>query len=400
MRSFPSRDGGGRRLLFILPGPLWEIRDSLRKRMEQLSERYQGTLVTTMAASGSHRLGAFTLRALRFRHFKAWVHLKYLLYGVWLALRARLGGPSWDLVVTYDPLRSGLIGLLIARLAGARFCPEVNGCYDSYANYIDDKPGPMLAIKKWLYPRLVRFTLSQADGIKILFPRQLDSFLPALRRPVVESFFDYVDLEPFDNLGEEKVILFVGFPFKLKGVDLLIEAFKRVSPRHPDWSLKILGWFPDLAPFHKAAGGHPKIFHHPPVYSTEMPRHMGSCGIFVLPSRTEAMGRVLLEAMACGKPRVGSRLDGIPTVIDDGVDGLLFRPGDADDLAEKLDRLMGDADLRQALGAAGRERALREFGPHVYFPRLLNFYGKVLHRKPVAVPAPARGVEGILDPAS
>jgi glycosyltransferase involved in cell wall biosynthesis len=52
-------------------------------------------------------------------------------------------------------------------------------------------------------------------------------------------------------------------------------------------------------------------------------------------------------------PRVGSDLEGIPTVIEDGVDGLLFRPGDAADRAAKLNRLMGDRVLRKAMGEAG-----------------------------------------------
>lgn len=369
-----------KRLLLILPGPLWEIRDSLRKRMERISERYEGILVTTMPVPGRFPMGRFTLYALRHRRLsKAWMNAKFIAYGMMLALKSRFGREKWDLVVTYDPLRSGLIGLLIARLSGARFCPEVNGCYDSYANYLDDAPGPMLALKKFVYPRLVRFTLSQADGIKTLFPRQLDGFRGSLRTAVVESFFDYVDLEPFRNLGEEKEILFVGFPYRLKGVDLLIEAFKRVSPRHPGWKLKILGWFPDSREMDRAMGGHPAIFHHPPVFSREIPEHIGRCGIFVLPSRTEAMGRVLLEAMAAGKPRIGSDIQGIPTVIEDGVDGLLFHPGDADDLASKLDRLMGDAALREKLGRAGRARALGEFNAEAYFGKLLGFYERVLN---------------------
>lgn len=379
IRAKPADKGRPRRLLLILPGPLWEIRDSLRKRMERLSGRYEGILVTTMPVPGRFPLGRFTLHALRYRRFsKAWMNAKFIAYGCMLALKSRFGREKWDLVVTYDPLRSGLIGILIARLSGARFCPEVNGCYDSYANYIDDAPGPMLALKKLIYPRLVRFTLSQADGIKTLFPRQLDGFRESVRTPVVESFFDYVDLEPFRNLGEEKEILFVGFPFRLKGVDLLIEAFKKVSPRHPEWRLKILGWFPDRRELDRAMGGHPLIAHHPPVYSREIPEHIGRCGIFVLPSRTEAMGRVLLEAMAAGKPRIGSDIQGIPTVIEDGVDGLLFRPCDADDLAGKLDRLMGDGALRESLGRAGRARALREFNAEAYFEKLLGFYGRVL----------------------
>lgn len=371
-----------KRILFILPGPLWEIKDSLRKRMERLSERYCGEIVTSMPESGRIRIGDFTLTALGYRRGrKLLMNLKFLLHGIRMALNARRGDGGWDLVVTYDPLRSGLIGLLIARLSGARFCPEVNGVYDSYANYLEGGSRLGLAFKRRLYPAIVRFTVSRADGVKTLFPAQLDGILgvtPGKRRPLAESFFDYVDPEPFGDLGEEKVVLFVGFPFRLKGVDLLIEAFKAVSPRHPEWRLKILGWFPDPRELNRAMGGHPRISHHPPVYSHEMPQHIGRCGIFVLPSRTEAMGRVLLEAMACAKPRIGSRLEGIPTVIEDGVDGLLFRPGDAGDLALKLDRLMGDAELRKSLGQAARARGFREFGPETYFHRLLDFYGRVL----------------------
>ena len=126
---------------------------------------------------------------------------------------------------------------------------------------------------------------------------------------------------------------------------------------------------------------------------------MGRCGIFVLPSRTEAMGRVLLEAMACAKPRIGSDIEGIPTVIEDGQDGLLFRAGDAEDLARKLDRLMGDANLRKSLGMAGRMRSITEFNANHYFRRLLDFYGRVLRQVPIPA-APARtAVEGAYDTA-
>lgn len=390
------------RLLVILPGPLWEVPTTLRKRMERLSERFEGRIVTTMEKPGEHAIGRFALTALRYRRgaaWKPWMHLKYLLYGIRLGLGARLGGERWDLVVAYDPLRSGLIGLLVARLAGARFAPEVNGVYDSYANYLEGGSRPMLALKRRLYPLLVAFTLRRSDGIKTLFPSQLKAYKDRIRTPVVEHFFDFVNLEPFSDLGEEKVVLFVGFPFRLKGVDLLIEAFKAVAPRHPDWKLKILGWFPDRRELERAMGGHPAIFHQPPVLPSEMPGHMGRCGIFVLPSRTEAMGRVLLEAMACSKPRIGADIEGIPTVIADGKDGLLFRPGDAADLAAKLDRLMSDADLRKELGVAGHVRAAAEFTADRYFRRLFDFYGRVLRQ--IRIPGPARAPQpqGVLDAA-
>ena len=392
------------RLLVVLPGPLWEIPSTLRRRMERLSERFEGRIVTSMEKPGRYPIGAFELTALRYRRgalWKPWMHLKYLLYGIKLGLAARWGGERWDLVVAYDPLRSGLIGLLVARLAGARFAPEVNGVYDSYANYLEGSAYPVLAFKRWLYPRLVGFTLSRSDGIKTLFPSQLRNFQHRIRTPVVEHFFDYVNLEPFSDLGEEKIVLFVGFPFRLKGVDILIEAFQRVVPRYPGWKLKILGWFPDNRDLEECMGRHPAIFHQPPVLPSEMPEHMGRCAIFVLPSRTEAMGRVLLEAMACAKPRIGSDLEGIPTVIADGVDGLLFRPGDADDLAAKLDRLMGDANLRKELGVAGRLRSVAEFNAEHYFRRLFDFYGRILRQVPVSEPmrASVARAQGELDAA-
>jgi glycosyltransferase involved in cell wall biosynthesis len=390
------------RLLVILPGPLWEIPTTLRKRMERLSERFEGRIVTTMERPGTHAIGRFELRALRYRRgalWKPWMHLKYLLYGVRLGLAARFGGERWDLVTAYDPLRSGLIGLLVARLAGARFAPEVNGVYDSYANYLEGGSRPALAFKKWLYPRLVGYTLSRSDGIKLLFPSQIKRYQDRIRTPVVEHFFDYVNLEPFSDLGEEKTVLFVGFPFRLKGVDMLIEAFKAVVPRHPGWKLKILGWYPDDRELKRYMGGHPDIFHQPPVLPSEMPAHMGRCGIFVLPSRTEAMGRVLLEAAACAKARLGSDIEGIPTVIEDGTDGLLFKANDVEDLAVKLDRLMGDANLRKELGMHARLRAISEWNAEHYFRRLFDFYGRVLRQVPARNPALAPKPQGVLDAA-
>ena len=390
------------RLLVILPGPLWEIPTTLRKRMERLSERFEGRIVTTMAEPGEHACGRFRLTALRYRRgafWKPWMHLKYLLYGIRLGLSARFGGERWDLVVAYDPLRSGLTGLLVARLAGARFAPEVNGVYDSYANYLEGGTRPMLAVKRWLYPRLVGFTLARSDGIKTLFPTQLKHYQNHIKTPVVEHFFDFVNLEPFSDLGEENVVLFVGHPFRLKGVDLLIEAFKAVVPRHPGWKLKILGWFPDDRELKSRMGGHPDIFHQPPVLPSEMPGHMGRCGIFVLPSRTEAMGRVLLEAAACAKPRLGSDLEGIPSVIENEVDGLLFKPNDAGDLAAKLDRLMGDANLRKELGMHARLRAVAQWNADHYFRRLFEFYARVLRQVPSRDPALVPRPQGVLDAA-
>jgi glycosyltransferase involved in cell wall biosynthesis len=83
--------------------------------------------------------------------------------------------------------------------------------------------------------------------------------------------------------------------------------------------------------------------------------------VFALPSRSDSFGIVLLEAWANGVPNVGYRAGGIAGVIRDESDGLLVRCGDVGGLATALVRLANDAELRQRLGQAGRERTRTEF---------------------------------------
>jgi len=379
--SVPSEPvkSGVRRILILWTGPMHEINNTIRKTMDSLPGRFEGVIVTSMPEPMEARVGNFEFLSVKYRpRLRLWVNLSYLAYTLALSIRTWAAGRKWDLVVTYDPIKTGLVGLLAARLTGAKFAPEVNGVYDSYANYLDLRPSPFTRFKSRLYPRIVHFVLSRADGIKILFPEQIARFSGLRPDQIIASFFAYIDLTPFRDLGEKKEILFVGFPFRLKGVDLLIEAFKRVSHKHPEWKLKIMGWYPDPTELNRHIDGHPRIFHQPPVLHSQIHQHIGACGIFVLPSRTEAMGRVLLESMAACKPRIGAAVDGIPTVIEDGKDGLLFRPGDAGDLASKLDLLMGDPGLRRSLGRRGGERAKSEFTAEAYFSKLSRFYDEVL----------------------
>lgn len=371
-----------RRLLFILPG----VRPSANlSRFEALSRRFEGDILSSRTYSepvtdgtmlGRFRVHIFGSR-IPLRHLAS---LVFLLDCLRFGLRARRAGIHYDLVLTYDPLKTGLFGVLTSRLLRTRFAPEVNGVYTSPAVYLDEPSRLRAALKRGVFSLLERWVLKRADGIKTLFPEQLDPFLPVVRGKKIRTFPAFIDIHHFDNIQveEKPEILFIGFPFKLKGVDLLIDAFKLLAPQFPEWHLKILGWYPDPRELLSRIGGHPRIHHHLPVAPHEVPEHIGGCSIFTLPSRTEAMGRVLVESMAAGKPRVGARVDGIPTVIEDGVDGFLFAPGDHLDLADKLRRLMEDPALRRRMGEAGRRRAQVEFTLENYMKHLVEFYDHVL----------------------
>jgi glycosyltransferase involved in cell wall biosynthesis len=83
--------------------------------------------------------------------------------------------------------------------------------------------------------------------------------------------------------------------------------------------------------------------------------------VFCLPSFAEGLPVVLMEAFATGLPVVASRITGIPELVEDGVSGALVEPGRADLLADALESLCADPALRARMGAAGRERVVRDF---------------------------------------
>jgi len=365
-------------VLYISPGPTYDPRSpDYQQFWHALSQRYEGHILTTAPRNETVTLGRFVLHAMESRNTPL-DSLRFVFFCLAKSIGLRNRHGRVDLVTTYDPLKTGLIGLMVARVHRARFAPQVRGVYTSEAVWIDQGNSIGNRVKRRLVPAIMRFVLRRADGVKLLFNEQLAPFREILAGKVIEAFPSSVSTEAFKSIGEEKQVLFVGFPFRLKGTDLLIQAFKSVAPRYPDWTLKILAWAPDPLELEAAIGEHPQIHHHPPVKHSEMPEHIGRCAILVLPSRSEAMGRVLVEAMAAEKPRIGSRVDGIPTVINDGVDGYLVRPGDVDDLAQKLDTLMGNPELRRSMGRAGKARIPVEFAQEVHVRRLCAFFDRVI----------------------
>jgi len=367
-----------KKILIINPGPNFQPHDpSFLEQYQCLSKYFQGTILSTSSEQEDFYIEKFRYLSLKFtpKNYSFLVFRKFCRQYA----QAELGNNNrFDLVTSYDPLKTGLIGAGIAKMHKTKFAPEINGVYTSPSEWLDDSQKLSNQIKKRIYPLIMRYVLKRADGARLLFKEQIDPFQDITQGKVIVDFRRAVDATKFRPVCEKKEILFVGYPFKRKGLDVLIAAFKQIASRYPDWTLKIIGWYPDMTELNSAINNHSQIQYHPPVNKDEMPEHIGSCGVLVLPSRSEAMGRVLLESMAAGKPRIGSRVDGIPAVIADGVDGLLCEPENVEDLAKKLDTLMADPDLRKKLGEAGEKRASQEFTQEIYMDNLVKFYDTVI----------------------
>ncbi len=153
----------------------------------------------------------------------------------------------------------------------------------------------------------------------------------------------------------EKAVLFVGRNFAPKGGPALVEAFRRILPRHPDAKLWIVS---ASAPPNLPPGA---VFHGP-LGREALAALYSRASVFALPTLREAFGLAFLEAMAFGVPVVAPRIEAIPEIVAHGGTGLLFPSRDGAALAQALSDLLDDPTRARRMGEAGRVRVSEQFG--------------------------------------
>jgi GalNAc-alpha-(1->4)-GalNAc-alpha-(1->3)-diNAcBac-PP-undecaprenol alpha-1,4-N-acetyl-D-galactosaminyltransferase len=159
------------------------------------------------------------------------------------------------------------------------------------------------------------------------------------------------------SAAREALVLGVGRLTRQKGFDLLLRAFARLQPKHPDWRLAIFGSGPELSAL-RALGESLGIASAVTFGGTD-PRietWMARAGLVVQPSRFEGFPNVVLEAMGSGAAVISADCPSGPRdLITDGTDGRLVPVEDVDALARAMDSLMGDAAARERLGLEARK---------------------------------------------
>ena len=157
-----------------------------------------------------------------------------------------------------------------------------------------------------------------------------------------------------NKLEDKPIVLFVGNLIKRKNVESLLEA-KKVS--QSDYYLVIVG---DGPLFKKLSKKVEEENIHDVIFTgsrNEVENIIPSCDVLVLPSYSESFGLVLIEALACGKPVIGSDVGGITEIINNDV-GLLVNPNKVSSIAKAIDTIIGDDDFRLILSLNARNRAI------------------------------------------
>ena len=306
-----------------------------------------------------------------------WDVLFYVFKGIYLHYFKE----RYDVIITYGPFKTGFAGYLLKMLTKAKLIIEVPGnprksfSFETKDSNIIDK------LKTKVGDLLVPFIINGADHIKLLYPTQLNGYKD-IKKNQISIFHDFVPISAIKPSEEsDKYVLFLGYPWYLKGVDILIKAFKLVSNEFPEYRLKIVGFCPDKSYFEKLAQGNDKIELCNSVFHDEAIKLMSRCGLFVLPSRTEGMGRVLLEAMASKKPIIASNVDGIPYYTKHGFNGLLFESENVEDLAEKIKIILSNPDYAKKLAENGYNYVHQHLSEERYIECFRKMIEKVLFDK-------------------
>jgi glycosyltransferase involved in cell wall biosynthesis len=171
-----------------------------------------------------------------------------------------------------------------------------------------------------------------------------------------------VGRKPKDDVGEKR-ILFAATLYREKGYLDLIDAFAKVYEKHPDWQLILAGNGSQEEGLMRIneLGIQSGVTFLGWVSGEAKEREFRIASIFCLPSYAEGFPMAVLDAWAYGLPVVTTPVGGIPDIVIDGENGLLFNPGDKEALAIQLNRLIEDVELRNVLKGKSEELAFTIF---------------------------------------
>lgn len=191
---------------------------------------------------------------------------------------------------------------------------------------------------------------------------------------------------PPNEAREGYTLLFLSRVVAAKGIFELIQALAKLVDEFPALKLKV-GGDGDLAAVSRMAeslGVGDRIEFLGWVRGESKIRLLNTATIYVLPSYNEGLPMGVLEAMSAGMAIVATRVGGIPEAIEDELEGFLVPPGDVEQLALSLRRLLLDGDLRVNIGAAARRKAVTHFDVNNIVLRLEGLYADILKGQEVA----------------
>ena len=284
-----------------------------------------------------------------------------------------------EVLVAHDPYIGGAAALTrgLARLCGRRVALVIETRGELDKGLFGQRHMPLAAFWRLVMRHVARYSVRRADALRTISAstsrqaRAIDGEKPLL------SFMSWTDSEAFAQVvptrpvSQRNEILFAGALIPRKGVHHLLEAFTRVRDELPEARLRLVGapanrdYAAGLRRQVEARGLQERVSFEAHTPQAQLARRMAAARVLVLPSESEGLGKVIIEAMLCGTPVLASAVDGIPEIVEEGVTGFLVPVGDVAALAERLRQLFRDEDVDR-MGDRARAFAGSFFSPEAY----------------------------------
>jgi glycosyltransferase involved in cell wall biosynthesis len=231
--------------------------------------------------------------------------------------------------------------------------------------------------------RVAVAALRNADGV-----RTVTGYTTGLVRELglepADEFPAYMDFDSFLQdppapLPQRPQALFVGVLERYKNVDGLAEAWRRAAPQLPEARLKLVGSGALQPVVEELVRDFPEqVSWTERLSQREISTALDASTFLLLPSRSEGMGRVIVEAFCRARPVLASRVGGIPDLVEDGSNGLLVEPGDTNGLVDAIVRLVEDRALAELLSAGAQASAgLWTISPEEFAGRLRSMVERI-----------------------
>lgn len=366
-------------ILYLFPGPTHrpDLPD-FKDRFIDLSEFSQGEIYswTWNEEYEEVALGDFKFLGFNKTRNKFAFKLKYALFILKNAFKS-FSKKKFDVIICYEAIFTGVIGAILRIFFKCKLIIELNNSDMFEAMQLEGGTSLKTRFKMFISRVLRHFSLSTSDGIKLLTQQQKNNLEERFHKKHVFIYHDFVPTQYFEEEKKTfgKYLLFVGHPFYRKGIDVAVRAFEKIAEQFPDFELHLIGHLLEDEAKRYLKNWHERVKFIKPMFYEELQPRFLNCYGFVLPSREEGMGRVLIEAMACAKPLIGANVGGIPDLIRDGKNGYLFESGNSDDLADKFELLLSDESKARSMGQKGKQMVNEKYSSVKYY----EHFKKMIH---------------------
>lgn len=263
-----------------------------------------------------------------------------------------------DVVIAESPYEAFAVELArpLAR-SRARVVVEVHGDWRTATRMYGSR---LRNVLNPLADRLAALAVKKADAVRTLSP-YTTGLVRDLGREPAAIFPTWTDLEafleqPIQPLPDPPRIAFIGVLEPYKNVEKLAAAWRLAAPRLPGVVLHMIGTGTRTDVAEALLRDLPEQTEWSPRLSaSEVADALDRSTLLLLPSRSEGLARVIIEALSRGRPVVAARVGGIPNLVEDGVNGVLLDPEDVKGLADTIVRVVSDDELVARLASVARQ---------------------------------------------